>query len=162
MGKEIERKFLVIKDSYKNSLNIKRIIQGYLNSYYKRVVRIRIYEDLSNNELGEQKSFITIKGKAKGIIRNEFEYEIPLKDGQEMIDLCEDSVIEKIRYTLIYDNKEWVVDEFFGDNSGLVIAEIELNSEDEQYEKPDFIGKEVSLEHKYSNSELSKKPYKYW
>lgn len=154
MPKEIERKFLVLDDSYKKLTRGVLYKQGYLNSLPDRTVRVRVFD---------QKGFITVKGKAKGLTRLEYEYGIPYNDAVEMIELlCEKPVIEKLRFKLEANGSTWEVDEFLGDNEGLVIAEIELESEEQEFEKPSWVGEEVTMYSKYSNSNLVKAPYKTW
>ncbi|GAA4280420.1 CYTH domain-containing protein [Gaetbulibacter aestuarii] len=153
---EIERKFLVNSEAFKNEAFKKtKIQQGYLNSDKDRSVRIRI---------NEEKAFITVKGPTynKGIQRFEWEKEIPRKDAEALILLCEDTPIEKIRYEIKSGNHIYEVDEFFNANDGLIVAEIELNAVEENFEKPDWLGKEVTGDPKYYNSELSIHPYKTW
>jgi len=155
MNIEIERKFLVNKKRWASlvkPLGIK-CRQTYLSSNPDKVVRIRT--------LGE-KGFITIKGKQKGLSRAEFEYEIPIEDANEMIDLFGTNIIDKTRYNIQYKNMLWEVDVFENSNNGLIVAEIELNHEDESFEKPEWIDKEVSNEIKYYNSNLHKNPFKTW
>jgi adenylate cyclase len=155
MPQEIERKFLVLDDSYKKGAFKKvRYRQGYLASRPKTTVRIRV--------AGEE-AFITVKGPTKGITRLEFEYPIPLEHGETMLNtLCGQPLIEKDRYTVIYQGHEWVVDEFFGANGGLVVAEIELDSESSEFSHPEWLGKEVSDDPRYHNSKLQKHPYSDW
>lgn len=153
---EIERKFLVKSDQYKTlSFTKNQIAQGYLNSHPERTVRIRI-----KGESG----FLTIKGKGNetGVSRFEWETEIPLIEAKHLIQLCEKGVIDKIRYEVQSGNHVFEVDEFFGENEGLVIAEIELKSEDESFEKPDWLGNEVTNNERYYNAYLSHNPYKTW
>lgn len=153
---EIERKFLVKSDQFKSLAFTKNhIAQGYLNSHPERTVRIRI-----KGESG----FLTIKGKGNesGVSRFEWETEIPLIEAKHLIQLCEKGVIDKIRYEVQSGNHVFEVDEFFGDNEGLVIAEIELKSEDESFEKPDWLGNEVTNDERYYNAFLSHHPYKSW
>jgi len=151
---EIERKFKVLTDDYKHLAKPLAVAQGYLNSDKNRVVRVRIMD---------KQAFITIKSANIGISRSEYEYEIPLPDGKEILEnLCEKPIIEKNRYKIIFQNKLWEVDEFLGDNQGLVLAEIELNFENEKFDKPDWIGEEVSEDSRYFNSNLIKFPYKNW
>ncbi len=154
MGKEIERKFLV-KDTYYKQLTEGILYkQGYICSEPERVVRVRV--------IGS-KGFITIKGKVSGFSRSEYEYEIPINDADEMISsLCEKPIIEKYRYKFVYRGFTWEVDEFLGDNQGLVIAEIELENEGVQFCIPEWIGAEVTGDPRYYNSNLIKKPYKTW
>lgn len=153
---EIERKFLVNSDQFKTLAFAKNhIAQGYLNSHPERTVRIRI-----KGESG----FLTIKGKGNesGLSRFEWETEIPLMEARHLIQLCEKGVIDKIRYEVQSGNHVFEVDEFFGDNEGLVIAEVELKSEDETFEKPDWLGSEVTNDERYYNAFLSQHPYKTW
>jgi CYTH domain-containing protein len=154
MGKEIERKFLVKGDVWRELAEGTRYRQGYLNSAKERVVRVRTIND---------KGFLTIKGITVGATRAEFEYEIPLDDTDFMLDnLCEEFLIEKSRYKIPLGGFVWEVDEFFGKNDGLIVAEIELESEDQDFEKPDWIGDEVSSDPRYFNSNLTKLPFTEW
>jgi adenylate cyclase len=153
---EIERKFLVKSDSYKSLAKSKtRIVQGFLNTDSNRTVRVRIKGDLG---------FITVKGKSNeaGTSRFEWEKEISVEDADNLLELCEKGILEKCRYIIVSENHVYEVDEFYGDNEGLTVAEIELNSENERFQKPDWLGKEVTGEVKYYNSQLSKKPFKKW
>jgi len=153
---EIERKFLVKSDTFKSSaISSKRIVQGFLNSHAERTVRVRIKET---------NGFLTIKGKSNesGTSRYEWEDIISLKDAEELLELCEDGVIEKTRYEIPEGNHIFEVDEFHGLNNGLILAEIELEEEEEFFRKPTWLGKEVTGEVKYYNSQLSKNPYKNW
>lgn len=153
---EIERKFLVKSDNFKAvAFAKKQIAQGYLNSHPERTVRIRI-----KGESG----FLTIKGKGNesGVSRLEWETEIPLTEAKSLIKLCENGVIDKIRYEVKAGNHIFEVDEFFGDNEGLVVAEIELQSEDETFEKPEWLGQEVTNDERYYNAFLSNHPYTTW
>ena len=156
MNIEIERKFLVKNLNYKSeSFEKKYIKQGYLNSDKNRTVRIRV----SNNT-----GFITIKGKSNknGTSRFEWEKEIPVTEAEELLLLCEPTIIEKTRYLIKVGYHTFEVDEFAGENSGLVVAEIELNSEDEVFEKPNWLSKEVTGDLKYYNSSISKLPFINW
>lgn len=153
---EIERKFLVISDRFKeDALSVTRIVQGFLNTHPQRTVRVRIKEE---------QGFITVKGKSneKGTTRFEWEKEIPVIEAEALLNLCEKETIEKIRYEVKAGDHIFEVDEFFGNNDGLIVAEIELNSEMEQFTKPNWLGREVTGELKYYNSQLSKQPYKNW
>lgn len=153
---EIERKFLVISDRFKeDALSVTRIVQGFLNTHPQRTVRVRIK--------GEQ-GFITVKGKSneRGTTRFEWEKEIPVIEAEALLKLCEKETIEKIRYEVKAGDHIFEVDEFFGNNEGLIVAEIELNSEMEKFTKPTWLGKEVTGDIKYYNSRLSKQPYKKW
>jgi len=154
MGMEIERKFLVINDAYKESSTAVRYQQGYISSDFQRVVRVRV---------AGKKGFLTLKSQVSDISRLEFEYEIPLADAMEMLEhLCLKPLIEKYRYQLNIDGNVWVVDEFSGDNEGLVVAEIELDSEKQSFSRPAWLGEEVSGDPKYLNASLVSDPYKYW
>lgn len=153
---EIERKFLVASQDYKKEATAQnRIVQGFLNTHPERTVRVRIYGN---------KAFLTVKGIANtsGTTRSEWEKEIPVKEAQLLLPLCEKGVIEKIRYEIKSEKHLFEVDEFLGENKGLVVAEIELQSENEGFIKPDWLGKEVTGETKYYNSQLSKNPFKNW
>ena len=155
MGIEIERKFLVNKEKWSQVTKEKQSLyrQGYIVSDPAKTIRVR---------LTDAAAFLTIKGLTVGTSRTEFEYSIPVADAQQLLDEFCDSVVSKIRYFITYDNKLWEVDEFLGDNEGLMVAEIELESEDESFSLPDWVDKEVTSEKKYSNSNLAKRPYKSW
>lgn len=152
MAREIERKFLVIGTDWKQGNGV-YFSQGYLNSTKERTVRVR---------LAGGKAFLTIKGLAEGISRSEFEYEIPVSDAEELLKLCEEPLIQKIRYCVSFKGFKWEVDEFKGENEGLVIAEIELESESQIFDIPRWIGEEVSNDPRYYNSSLVTNPYKKW
>jgi len=154
MGTEIERKFLLTGDDWKALAKGIHYRQGYLNSQKERTVRVRIIDD---------KGFLTIKGISVGATRMEYEYEIPVEDANVLLDeLCEKPLIEKNRSKIDFAGFIWEVDEFFGENEGLVIAEIELESEDQQFDKPSWIGDEVTGDSRYFNSNLIKHPYNSW
>ena len=154
MGKEIERKFLVKGEAWKSLAKGTGYRQGYLNSVKERTVRVRT--------VGDQ-GFLTIKGITRGASRTEYEYPIPLADAEAMLnDLCEKPLIEKNRYKIKDRNLTWEVDEFFGENQGLIVAEVELESENQSFEKPDWIGKEVTGDPRYFNANLIKHPYTQW
>ncbi len=156
MSIEIERKFLVKSlDFKKESFEKKYIKQGYLNSNKKRTVRVRISDDTA---------FITIKGKSNsaGTTRFEWEKKIPISEAKELLLLCEPNLIEKQRYLVKKGTHTFEVDAFLGDNLGLIVAEIELDSESEKFEKPSWLSKEVTGELKYYNSCISKHPFKDW
>jgi CYTH domain-containing protein len=156
MSLEIERKFLIKSNDYKNESHKKSYIkQGFLNSNKHRTVRIRI-----SDEIG----FITIKGISDeaGISRYEWEKEIPVKEAEQLLLLCEKGVIEKNRYLIKHGRHIFEVDEFLKKNEGLIIAEIELSNENELFQKPRWLGKEVTGKAKYYNSNLSKYPYANW
>ncbi len=155
MGYEIERKFLVKGDCKQLSFGCYAIRQGYLSLSPTVAVRVRVKGD---------KGFITVKsarvsGKIK---RSEWEYEVPLAEAEEMLQLCGDAVIDKTRYLINAGNHLFEVDEFYGDNEGLLVAEVELEDEDEPFEKPDWLGEEVTGDVRYYNSFLSAHPYKEW
>jgi len=153
---EIERKFLVTSIEFVSESHIHfEIAQGYLSSHPERTVRIRIKGD---------KGFLTIKGKGNesGVSRYEWENEIPLDDARKLLQLCEKGVIEKTRYNIRKGIHIFEVDIFHGENDGLIIAEIELSDENETFEKPSWIGEEVTNIARYYNAYLSQKPYKEW
>ena len=156
MAQEIERKFLILKNDYKaQSSRSFRITQGYLSSNPERSVRVRI-----KGESG----FITVKGAtiASGISRFEWEKEIPVQEAETLLKICEPGVIDKIRYEIKCGTHLFEVDEFLGNNQGLVIAEVELTREDEVFAKPDWLGREVTGEARYYNAVLAKHPYTTW
>ena len=156
MGIEIERKFLVKNLDFKTeSFEKKYIKQGYLNSNKNRTVRIRVSDDTA---------FVTIKGKSNtaGTSRFEWEKEIPFSEADELLLLCEPNLIEKQRYLIKKGAHTFEVDFFLGDNLGLIVAEIELTVENEEFEKPSWLAKEVTGDLKYYNSSISKLPFKDW
>ena len=154
MGVEIERKFLVQGEQWKKGARGVLYRQGYLSTEKERTVRVRRVEDMG---------LLTVKGISTGISRLEFEYEIPLADAEKMLaDLCEQPIIEKYRYRLPYKGFVWEVDEFLGVNSGLVVAEIELAGEDQDFARPPWLGREVSGDPRYFNSALTIHPYSSW
>jgi adenylate cyclase len=153
---EIERKFLVISDEFKSLAHKQnRIIQGYLSAIPERTVRVRVK--------GE-KGYLTIKGASNqsGMSRFEWEKEIPVEDAKELLKLCETRTIDKTRYEVKIGNHIFEIDEFYGENKGLLLAEIELNSEAEYFEKPSWLGEEVTKDNRYYNSYLSKNPFVNW
>ena len=150
MALEIERKFLVIGNEWQLAAGVK-FSQGYLNRDKNRTIRVRI---------ADNRGFLTIKGATNGATRTEFEYEIPIADAENLLDLCERPIIQKIRYIFHYKGFKWEVDEFEGDNMGLVVAEIELQSEDQLFEQPSWVGKEVTDDPRYYNANLTQHPYK--
>lgn len=155
MPQEIERKFLV-KEGYKQyAFTHTRITQGYLSSVPERIVRVRTNGD---------KGFLTIKGvlSLSGMSRYEFEKEIPLNEAHELLALCEPGIIDKTRYLVQVGKFTFEVDEFYGENEGLVIAEIELSSEEELFDIPLWLGKEVTGDKRYYNSKLAKNPFSKW
>ncbi len=155
MPLEIERKFLVTGEYKSLAYAHSRIRQGYICSGGGRTVRVRIRGD---------KGYLTIKGPSNraGMSRYEFETEIPVEDAQELMGLCEPGVVDKTRYLVKSGRHVFEVDEFYGDNEGLVMAEVELSDENEPFEKPDFIGKEVTGDRRYYNAHLRNYPYKLW
>lgn len=154
MGLEIERKFLVSDNRWKALTQGVRIRQGYLSSHPDRIVRVRIEDDLA---------MVTIKGRAVGITRGEWEYPLSLEDAEAFLDgLCEKPIIEKNRYRIEHAGMVWEVDEFFGENTGLIVAEIELESEDQVFSKPDWIADEVTDDKRYVNANLLRHPYTKW
>lgn len=155
MGQEIERKFLVDGEYKSQAYASSRIVQGYICSARGRTVRVRIRDT---------KGYLTIKGAsdAAGMSRYEWEREIPLAEAEELMKLCEPGVIDKTRYLVRSGRHVFEVDEFYGDNQGLVVAEVELASETEPFEKPAFIGREVTGDVRYYNSQLMKHPYAEW
>ena len=154
MAIEIERKYLVQGTAWKNAANNARYRQGYLSTTKERTVRVRTVEN---------KGYLTIKGASTGCSRTEYEYEIPVVDANEMLDsICVKPLIEKIRHKVTYAGHIWEIDEFFGDNRGLIIAELELISEDQKIELPDWVAEEVTGDVRYFNSSLVKNPYKNW
>lgn len=152
---EIEHKYLVKHELWKQIVPDKSvpIKQAYLSKDPEKTIRIRV--------AGEQ-GFITIKGKTVGAGRPEYEYEIPLEEASDLIGKFCNNLIEKTRHYVLYENKTWEVDVFEGLNTGLIVAEIELNSEDEQYEKPHWIDRDVTTDRKYANSNLVVNPYSNW
>ena len=149
---EIERKFLVSGDAWRNGSGV-LYRQGYLNRDKARTVRVRIAGDAA---------FLTIKGQSVGASRAEFEYPIPVADAQALLALCDGPLIEKTRYLVPHAGHQWEVDEFAGDNAGLVVAELELVSEDEAFESPAWLGEEVTHDARYFNSNLATQPYASW
>lgn len=153
---EIERKFLVTSDAYKSeAFSKKRIVQGFLNTHPERTVRVRI---------NGNKGFLTVKGKSNkaGTTRFEWERELDLAEAEALLKLCEEGVIEKTRYEVKAEKHIFEIDEFYGNNQGLIIAEIELSEENEAFIKPLWLGKEVTGEVNYYNSSLSNNPFKNW
>lgn len=154
MGIEIEKKFLLTGSDWKELADGTAYRQGYLNSVKERTVRVRTIDD---------KGFLTVKGISVGATRLEFEYEIPFDDANALLDeLCEKPLIEKNRYKVDYLGFTWEIDEFFGENDGLVVAEIELESEDQQFDTPGWVGEDVTGDPRYFNSNLIKEPYSQW
>lgn len=153
MGQEIERKFLVKGDSWRIN-NGTPIRQGYLHNEKGGAVRVRA---------NEERGYLTIKGSIKGITRLEFEYEIPVAEANEILDgLCQKPILEKLRYEVFVDGMKWEIDEFYKENAGLILAEIELETENQEFTKPDWLGIEVSDDSRYINANLVKNPYSKW
>jgi len=153
MGTEIERKFLVTSDLWKKGAQPIHYAQGYLSKEMGVTVRVRI---------AGEKAFLTIKGPITGISRAEFEYSIPLKDAEEMLLLSIGPLVEKNRHKIPFGGHLWEVDEFLGDNTGLVVAEVELSDAEEKITPPPWLGREVSGDPRYYNSNLSIYPYRQW
>jgi adenylate cyclase len=155
MGVEIERKFLVDHEKWGKLVKAAgtHFRQGYLLNTNDKTIRVRTTD---------KQGFITLKGAGSGISRKEFEYKIPAEEGIELLDIFAESEIEKIRFRIHFKGKLWEVDEFLGGNEGLIMAEIELQSETEDFKLPDWIIEEVSDDHRYFNSYLSTHPYKTW
>ena len=153
---EIERKFLVKSEAFKSmAVSNERIVQGFLNTHPERTVRVRVKGD---------KAYITVKGKSndEGTTRFEWETEIPLAEAINLMDLCEPTILEKNRFQIAVNSHVFEVDEFLGENKGLVVAEIELLHEDEYFDKPEWLGEEITGKVKYYNSQLAKKPFNTW
>lgn len=155
MGQEIERKYLITGEFKSKAIKSLQIKQGYLSSIPERTVRVRIQDN---------QGFLTIKGsnKKNSISRFEWEKEITKEEANELIQLCEVGIIDKKRYIVPFGDKIIEVDEFYGENEGLILAEIELDDENENIEKPNWLGKEVTDDPRYYNSMLMKNPYKNW
>lgn len=155
MGVEIERKFLLANDNWRQQVHSSvKFKQGYLVGSDKSSVRIRIQGDQAN---------LNIKGATLGVRRQEFEYPIPMADADELLTtLCDKPIIEKTRHFVSSGEYTWEIDEFYGDNQGLIVAEIELKHEDDAFEPQDWLGEEVSSDKRYFNSMLIKNPYKNW
>ncbi len=152
MALEIERKFLVTGTAWREAAGV-RYAQGYLNRDKYRTVRVRVAGDAA---------FLTIKGLTQGATRAEFEYPIPVADAQALLGLCEGPLIEKTRYVVQVGTTTWEVDEFHGENAPLVVAEVELTSEDAAFERPDWLGEEVTHDARYFNASLSQLPFQRW
>lgn len=154
MGVEIERKYLVLNDDWKKKARPCRLMQGYLQTDKERTIRVRVIDD---------KGILTIKGENNGPTRLEFEYSIPVIDALELLDnLCLKPLIDKTRYFTDYCGLTWEIDEFHRENEGLVIAEVELKSENQKIELPAWVGEEVTGDERYYNSYLSSHPYSNW
>lgn len=153
MGKEIERKFLVKGDAWRKLAPGVRYRQGYLSTVKERTVRVRTVDD---------RGYLTVKGITIGATRKEFEYDIPAADAAVLLDMCEQPLVEKVRYRIPLGGLVWEVDEFEGANQGLVVAEVELASEDQRIERPEWIGDEVTGDPRYFNSNLIAHPFTRW
>ena len=154
MAQEIERKFLTKSDAWRSQAIGRFYRQGYLSTVKERTVRIRTIKN---------EGYITVKGIAKGAVRAEYEYEIPVKDANEMLDtLCEQPIIEKMRYEIENNELIWLVDEFEGVNKGLILVEVELSDENQKIALPDWVGAEVTGDPNYFNSNLTRNPYLGW
>ncbi len=154
MALEIERKYLVSDDAWRALAQGTQYRQGYLSTTPERTVRVRLIAD---------KGYLTIKGVSKGAVRLEYEYPIPGHESQTLLDeLCEKPLIEKKRYKIDFKGLTWEVDEFFGENQGLILAEVELQNENQQFEKPEWIGIEVTQDARYFNANLIRHPYRMW
>lgn len=153
MGQEIERKFLILNESWKSGAVGVRMTQGYLSFDPDRTVRVR---------LAGEDAWITIKGRGQGITRSEFEYAIPADDAAELLKMAVGSVIDKTRFRVAEAGHLWEIDVFHGDNDGLIVAEVELDAADEEVVLPPWVGQEVSDQRRYFNSSLSRQPFKDW
>ena len=154
MALEIERKYLVKDDTWRVMAQGTPYRQGYLSITPERTVRVRTIGD---------KGYLTIKGVSRGAARAEYEYEIPVAEAQAMLDdLCQKPLIEKNRYKIEYKGLMWVIDEFFCENKGLILSEVELQNEEQSFEKPEWIGKEVTADPRYYNANLIRHPFKIW
>ena len=153
MGTEIERKFLVTSDRWRHGATGTPFVQGYLSTVPERTVRVRRMGDAGT---------LTIKGKAAGIARCEFEYPLPLGDTLALLELCERPLISKIRHRVTHEGTLWEVDVFGGENAGLVVAEVELTHPEEQVALPDWVGDEVTHDPRYLNANLVKRPFTSW
>jgi adenylate cyclase len=154
VGVEIERKFLLAGDGWRALGQPVLLRQGYLSSDPERVVRVRVEGD---------RAYLTVKGRSVGATRGEWEYPIPLADANELLErLCEQPIVEKFRRRIEFGGNLWEVDEFLGENQGLLLAEIELAAEDQPFDKPDWIGADVTHDQRYFNSNLVRHPYSRW
>lgn len=152
MGIEIERKFLVTGTAWRQGEGV-RFSQGYLNQDKARTVRVR---------LAGGQAFLTVKGATTGATRVEFEYGIPVADAEQLLRLCDGPLIDKVRRCITHEGCVWEVDEFFGENAGLVVAEIELSSEDQAFARPAWLGEEVTHDPRYFNASLASHPFSRW
>jgi adenylate cyclase len=152
MGIEIERKFLVVGDGWRQAPAVP-YAQGYLNRDKQRTVRVRVVED---------SAWLTVKGASTGATRAEFEYPIPVADARQLLALCDGPLVRKLRRVVVHAGLTWEIDEFQGDNAGLVVAEIELVAEDAPFERPAWLGAEVTHDARYFNSNLATAPFCTW
>ena len=152
MGIEIERKFLVVGDDWRQAPAV-AYAQGYLNRDKQRTVRVRVVQE---------QAWLTIKGASAGAVRAEFEYPIPKSDAEQLLTLCDGPLVRKLRRTIEHAGATWEIDEFQGDNAGLVVAEIELASEQASFERPAWLGDEVTHDPRYFNSNLAAVPWSTW
>jgi adenylate cyclase len=154
MGIEIERKFLVQGDGWRQPADAQtRFSQGYLSRDPARTVRVR---------LAGQRAFLTVKGATRGATRAEFEYEIPVADAQALLAMCDGPIVEKIRHLCLFEGMTWEIDEFLGANAGLVVAEIELAAEGQVFARPPWLGLEVTGDGRYVNANLAVRPFSDW
>jgi CYTH domain-containing protein len=152
MAIEIERKFLVVGKEWKQSPG-QHYRQAYLNLDKKRTVRVRI---------ADQQAFLCVKGMTRGALRQEFEYPIPVDDAEQLLRWCDGAILQKMRHTVYHRGFQWKIDEFLGENEGLVIAEVELISEHQNFDKPSWVGHEVTNDPRYFNSNLAVRPFIQW
>lgn len=155
MGVEIERTFLVAHDAWRSAATSRETLsQGYLANTSKSSVRIRRAGDAA---------WLSVKSMTRGLVRQEYEYPVPLEDAERMLDaLCEGPLVEKVRHLVTVGGHVWEIDEFLGDNAGLVVAELELDAPDEPFERPSWLGPEVTHEERYYNFRLAERPYRDW
>jgi CYTH domain-containing protein len=152
MGTEIERKFLVVGEDWKRA-PADAFAQGYLNRDPQRTVRVRIARGAA---------WLTVKGANRGAVRAEFEYAVPVADAEQLLALCDGPLVRKLRRVVVHEGATWEVDEFLGDNAGLVVAEIELAHEDQPFARPPWLGAEVTHDARYFNSNLAAAPFSSW
>jgi adenylate cyclase len=158
MAVEIERKFLVASALWQASVvSMRRIKQGYLSGSGPANVRVRFVENA-----GDTKGFLTIKSAEAGCSRQEFEYAIPSADAEQLLGLCQGAIIDKTRHNVQHEGQLWEVDVFLGDNEGLIVAEIELERADQDFEHPPWLGEEITEDHRYYNAELAQHPFSSW
>lgn len=153
MGVEIERKFLVDGEGWRDAGPSVSMRQGYLGGGAEATVRVRI---------AGAEAFLTVKGRSRGMTRAEYEYPIPVADAEELLGLCHGGIVEKVRTRVTAPDVTWEIDEFSGANAGLVTAECELTREDQEFDRPDWLGDEVTGDHRYANSSLARHPFRDW